>query len=91
MIRIPTFSGTGSFLVSLSSFNSQGNQLWYKRRNILNHHESFPGQIIVAHSAVTITEFIRELLPQYYVVPFKTLDKARLPLKNLLPCSVPST
>ena len=38
-MRIPTLNGTGSLLVSLSSLNSR-DQFWYKRRNILNHHES---------------------------------------------------
>src|SRR5260370_21416847 len=64
MMRTPAVSGIGSLLVIFSSLISHGNQLWYKRRNILNHHESFPGQIIVAHSAIAIPEFVRELLPQ---------------------------
>ena len=68
MVRIPTVRGTGSLLVSFSSRNSRDNQFRYERRNILNHHESFPGQIIVTHRAIAIPKFLGELVSQSYTV-----------------------
>src|ERR1700723_1287383 len=64
IIRIPAFIGTGSYVFSVSSHTDQ---LRYKRRNILNDHESFPRDIILTHRAVAIPELISELLSQRYV------------------------
>jgi hypothetical protein len=60
MIRIPTLRGIASLLRSLSNLRSHGNQFRYKRRNILDHHLSFPWHIVVAHRAVLISKFLVE-------------------------------